>query len=72
MLGSELLVHATSNAPAVRMADEGIEIGTGDSMVVASLDPRDSVRAGERLTLALDTNRLHAFDLENGDAIAHQ
>ena len=69
MLGAELLVHATINAPSVRMADAGVEIGTGDSTVVASLDPRDSVRAGERLTLALDTNRLHAFDITTGDAI---
>jgi multiple sugar transport system ATP-binding protein len=69
MLGSELLVHATIDAPGVRMGDTGVEVGSGTSTVVASLDPRATARAGERLTLALDPHRLHAFDLENGQAI---
>jgi len=70
MLGSELLVHSTIGAPAVGMADSGVEIAAAaESTVVASLDPRESVRAGEALTLAVDTQRLHAFDLETGAAI---
>ncbi|HWL44053.1 MAG TPA: sn-glycerol-3-phosphate ABC transporter ATP-binding protein UgpC [Ilumatobacter sp.] len=69
MLGSELLVHATIAAPAVRMTDTGVEVGTGSSTAIASLDPRESARAGERLTLAVDLNRLHAFDVESGEAI---
>ena len=69
MLGSELLVHATIAAPAVRMADAGVEIGSSPSTVIASLDPRDTARAGERLTLAVDTLRMHAFDVESGQAI---
>ena len=69
MLGSELLVHATLGAPAVRMADAGVETGTADATVIASLDPRSTARAGERLTLTVDLNRLHAFDLESGAAV---
>jgi multiple sugar transport system ATP-binding protein len=69
MLGSELLVHATIDAPGVRMGDTGVEVGSGQSTVVASLDPRASARAGERLTLALDPNRLHAFDVQSGQAV---
>ena len=69
MLGSELLVHATLGAPAVRQGDQDVEVGTGSSTIVASLDPRRTVRAGERLSLTVDTDRLHAFDLETGTAI---
>ena len=69
MLGSELLVHATIDAPSVRMGDTGVEVDSGPSTVVASLDPRATARAGEQLTLALDPNRLHAFDLASGQAI---
>jgi multiple sugar transport system ATP-binding protein len=69
MLGSELLVHATVGAPGVRMGDAGVEVGSGQSTIVASLDPRAKARAGERLTLALDPHRLHAFDLADGRAI---
>jgi len=70
MLGSEKLVHATIGAPSVRSTDVAIETGTGtESTIIASLDPRREVHSGERLTLSVDTLRLHAFDLESGVAI---
>ncbi len=70
MLGSEKLVHATVDAVAVRAVDTGVEIATGtSSTIIASLDPRRDVRVGEQLTLTVDTLRLHAFDLESGEAI---
>jgi multiple sugar transport system ATP-binding protein len=70
MLGSEKLVHATLDAVSVRAVDSGVEIGTGtSSTIIASLDPRRDVRVGERLTLTVDTLRLHAFDLESGETI---
>jgi multiple sugar transport system ATP-binding protein len=70
MLGSEKLVHATIGAPSVRSTDLAIETGTGaESTIIASLDPRRAVHSGERLTLSVDTLRLHAFDLESGVAI---
>jgi multiple sugar transport system ATP-binding protein len=70
MLGSEKLVHATIDAPAVRSTDTGVEISeAATSTIVASLDPRRQVKVGERLTLTVDTLRVHAFDLESGDAI---
>jgi len=73
MLGSELLVHATVPAPAVRSTDTGVEIDeTHESMLIASLDPRRRVHAGDRLSLNVDTLRLHAFDLETGAAIGRQ
>jgi multiple sugar transport system ATP-binding protein len=70
MLGSELLVHATIGAPAVRAVDTGVELSEhSDSTVVASLDPRRRVHIGDRLPLSVDTMRLHAFDLTSGEAI---
>jgi multiple sugar transport system ATP-binding protein len=70
MLGSELLVHATIGAPAVRSIDTGVELSEhADSTVVASLDPRRRVHIGDRLPLSVDTTRLHAFDLTSGEAI---
>ncbi len=70
MLGSELLVHSTVNAPAVYSIEGGVEISEHpDSTVVASLDPRKRVKIGDRLTLTLDTLRVHAFDLDTGNAI---
>ena len=70
MLGSEKLVHATLAAPSVRSTDTSIEtVTTSDSTIIASLDPRRDVRVGERLSLSVDTLRLHAFDLDSGAAI---
>ncbi|MFN8020461.1 MAG: sn-glycerol-3-phosphate ABC transporter ATP-binding protein UgpC [Acidimicrobiales bacterium] len=70
MLGSEKLVHATIGSPAVRSTDTGVEVGSGaSSTIIASLDPRRDVRVGERLTLTVDTLRVHAFDLQTGQTI---
>ncbi|MGB8861042.1 MAG: sn-glycerol-3-phosphate ABC transporter ATP-binding protein UgpC [Ilumatobacteraceae bacterium] len=73
MLGSELLVHSTISAPAVRSTDSGVEIDPAvTSTIVASLDPRQRVKVGDRVTFAVDTLRLHAFDLETGAAIGRR
>ncbi|MDP2291378.1 MAG: ATP-binding cassette domain-containing protein, partial [Actinomycetota bacterium] len=70
MLGSEVLVHCTIDAPAVRAIDSGVEISDSTtSTMVASLDPRSQVKVGNHLHLTVDTLRLHAFDLETGAAI---
>ena len=71
MLGSEKLVHSTIAAPSVYATDTSIETGTEtDSTVIASLDPAPRhPRCSERVTLTVDLLRLHAFDLESGDAI---
>ena len=54
----------------MRSTDTAIETSSGnESTVVASLDPRREIRVGERVTLTLDTLRLHAFDLSTGSAI---
>ena len=70
MLGSEKLVHATIGAASVRSTDTGTEIGTdAESTIIASLDPRRHADEGDRMSMTVDTVRLHAFDLESGEAI---
>jgi multiple sugar transport system ATP-binding protein len=48
-----------------------IQVGTreGETTICASLDPESRAREGEEITLAVDTGRLHFFDLETADAI---
>ena len=71
MLGAELLVHATIDAPSVRQTDDGIETSDSTtSMIVASMDARDNIRVAERVSLKVDTTRIHVFDMATGDAIA--
>jgi len=70
MLGAELLVHATIDSPMVKQTDDGIEVGTKDtSMIIVSMDPRHMVAVGDRVTLPVDTARIHLFDMTTGDAI---
>ncbi|MEO6125344.1 MAG: hypothetical protein ABIR32_16695 [Ilumatobacteraceae bacterium] len=70
MLGAELLVHATIDAPLVRQTDDGVEVGHDlTSMVVASMDPRHRVQVGDRVALTVDTSRIHLFDMDTGNAI---
>jgi multiple sugar transport system ATP-binding protein len=54
-LGSEQLVHMS---------------GPDKQPIVARLEPRDPVRAGEVVEMAVDLDRLHAFDPETEVALA--
>ena len=80
-LGSEVIVHFTVEAPIVLTEDTrelAVDVGAesledleerareSKSTFVAALNPRTRAREGERLHLAVDTRRLHFFDLENG------
>jgi multiple sugar transport system ATP-binding protein len=51
-LGSELQVHVT----------------TGSSKAVATLDPRSSVRVGNPVKLYVDSDQIHLFDTDTGEA----
>jgi multiple sugar transport system ATP-binding protein len=82
-LGSALLAHVEIEARPV--LHEQVLEGAADDAVVAeelradqktkrttivcSFDPSATVAAGETVELAVDTRRLHFFDLESGDAI---
>ena len=81
-LGSEVLAHFTVDAPPV-VTDDTKELvrdlGTtaqlearaaeGTSSFVARLDPRTTARRGEPLEMAVDAERMHFFDLDDGRSI---
>jgi multiple sugar transport system ATP-binding protein len=80
-LGSEILVHFGVGAPAVR--GEDVQAALGSDAVAATSDQtrrkgslftarvaRESrVREGEPIELAVETSRLHFFEIESGNAI---
>jgi multiple sugar transport system ATP-binding protein len=62
-LGSDLLVHFHLDAPTVDTGDpDMLDDLDGKPLMVARVDPRSSVRSGDRVELAVDTERLHFFD----------
>jgi len=78
-LGSDLLVHFMIQAPAVvtddvreLALDAGVELlapGETRTEVVARFSPRSPVRDGDSIRVAVDTARLHVFDLETGHSL---
>ncbi len=44
-------------------------VGTAESILIGRFSPRARVREGDLITMAVDPDRLHAFDLETGRAI---
>ncbi|HEY7454325.1 MAG TPA: sn-glycerol-3-phosphate ABC transporter ATP-binding protein UgpC [Thermoleophilaceae bacterium] len=65
-LGCDLLVHVEVDAPAVSAAEvaAGDANGTVPTMatLTARMEPSLKVRAGDRIRLAVDPERLHFFD----------
>ncbi|MGH9072341.1 MAG: ABC transporter ATP-binding protein, partial [Acidimicrobiales bacterium] len=82
-LGNELQVHFRVDATRVRSEDAlaateeadlsdlpSGPLGPSDySEGVARVDPRSRMRAGDRATFAVDTERLHFFDTDTGEAV---
>jgi multiple sugar transport system ATP-binding protein len=76
-LGSELLVHFSTDARRVEAEDakgddaEGITTGalSRRGEAVARVEPRADVHAGQRSSFQLDPRRLHFFDAGSGEAI---
>jgi multiple sugar transport system ATP-binding protein len=77
-LGSEMLVHFRVDAPLVTLedtsvSDEGDQILVSDqtalSECVARIEPRHTVKAGDRFSFNVAAARLEFFDLETGLAI---
>jgi multiple sugar transport system ATP-binding protein len=82
-LGSALLAHVDIDGRAVRheqvregaaVDDPVIELQAGDgserTTLVCSLDPNATAEIGQTIELAVDTRRLHFFDLESGASLA--
>ena len=80
-LGSDVLVHFGVGAPAVRGEDVQAALGadavaaTSDearrkgSLFTARVARESRVREGEPIELAVETSRLHFFEIETGNAI---
>ena len=60
--------QAAAGAATGEAAEAGILAGSAPNGV-ARLDPGAAVRAGDRITFAVDPARLHFFDLDTGNAI---
>jgi multiple sugar transport system ATP-binding protein len=73
-MGSEVFVHFDPGARMVAGEDVRAAVGEDAAEVkgstwVARLDRETSAVETERIQLAVDTNRLHFFDPETGDAV---
>jgi multiple sugar transport system ATP-binding protein len=79
-LGSDLMVHVSTDAAPVRDVDDLVELaGTDDpgaggplsdrTLLIGRFSPRSPVRVGSDVTMALDASRLHFFDLDTGATI---
>jgi multiple sugar transport system ATP-binding protein len=81
-LGSDLIVHVSLDVPpapehsdvAELKKDAGeeeppIAVTEGKTPGVARLNPRSQVRLKEEVVLVFDTDRLHFFDPETGEAV---
>jgi multiple sugar transport system ATP-binding protein len=77
-LGNESLLHFSTDARTVRnhrgvfTADapaSGDIAGASATEGVARVDPRVRIADGDQLTLTVDVDRLHFFDVETGEAI---
>jgi multiple sugar transport system ATP-binding protein len=80
-MGSEVFLHFAVDAPPVR-AEELAEVVGAEAIAaaeaqthhhgnawIARVDRSTGAREGDRIELAVDTRRLHFFDLESGEAI---
>ena len=84
-LGSEINVIFTLDAPPVEHKDTtdlaadsneddteaALPLATGKSIWTARVNARSQARPGRRITLAIDTHRLHFFDPDSGLSIGH-
>jgi multiple sugar transport system ATP-binding protein len=71
-LGSELVVHFTTDARRVRAegaTDEDTEAVTESGEGVARVDPDSPVKVGERATFAINASGMQFFDPDSGAAI---
>ena len=69
-LGSEVILHMTTDAVGVDTAAAENRAETSDRVVVARVEPHTTAQVGERAVLGVDTTRIHLFDCETGRALA--
>ena len=72
-LGSEIMVHISTDAPRVLTADAQ-ELAEGaataaESTFVGRFSPRSEVRLADSIEVSIDSGRFHFFDADTGEAI---
>jgi multiple sugar transport system ATP-binding protein len=69
-LGSEVILHITTDAVGVDTTAAENSTDASDRAVVARVEPHTTAQVGERAVLAVDTSQLHLFDVESGLSIS--
>ena len=65
-LGSEVILHLTTDAVGVDTTAAENNAATSGRFVVARVEPHTTAQVGERTVLGVDTRQLHLFDVESG------
>ena len=65
-LGSEVMLHMTTDAVGVDTAAAQNSTDASDRAVVARVEPHTTAQVGERAVLGVDMSQLHLFDVESG------
>jgi multiple sugar transport system ATP-binding protein len=78
-LGAQIVVHFEVDAPKVVTADtkalerdahtEDVPTHVEGTRFVAAFAPRSRVRVGDQIEVVVDTERMHFFDPDTGNAI---
>ena len=65
-LGSEVILHMTTDAVGIDTAAAENSTNAPDRTVVARVEPHTTAQVGERAVLGVDTSQLHLFDVDSG------
>ena len=68
-LGSEVILHMTTDGVGVDTAAAENSAERSDRVVVARVEPHTTAQVGERAVLGVDTSGIHLFDLETGRSL---
>ncbi len=68
--GDTAAVGSSSDNPGIDMVEEGRLLVHNRTMFVAALDDRVHIVPGDRIELAIDVERIHAFDAQTGERIS--
>jgi multiple sugar transport system ATP-binding protein len=68
-LGSEIVVHFVLDAPTVEVDNPDLDPESAPVHAVGRLDPRSKATAGEDVSVVLNLENAHFFDLETGTSI---
>src|SRR5205823_1041030 len=68
-MGSDVLVHFRIAAPVIHTDDDIDLAPVAPTTMVARVDAHSTVKEGDPIELLADTDRLHLFDPESGQAL---